>query len=295
VKTTELYLEQVFIGFLIIAIGALPWLPDLWRSLEDIKAVVGIVGGSAALGLAFLIGIPFDRLADTLLERLDKRNRTELALTNAKGRYVSSDKSAQFPDLYPEDRLLIAGRRKAGPIVNSLDYHRSRIRLARALAVFGPALTFIATLAVARWEETEIRFVQLPVGLWFSVIVAAYLVWMLLVFDVDDLPRTDDPKLLSDNDSLFEKGADHRIVKYNKSEMRAWHAETRSWIVPLLLLLASTVIGLATIRNHSTVLLTALGGAALTALCAWTWWRISSTYRTFLLNCDRFSDKTGAP
>ena len=29
-KTTELYLEQVLIGFLIIAIGVLPWLPEMW-------------------------------------------------------------------------------------------------------------------------------------------------------------------------------------------------------------------------------------------------------------------------
>ncbi|MEA2874148.1 MAG: hypothetical protein QOH67_4124 [Hyphomicrobiales bacterium] len=279
-KTTELYLEQVLIGFLIIAIGALPWLPELWRSLEDIKAVVGIVGGSAALGLAFLIGIPFDRLADTLLDRLDARSRIELALGKLKGRYKSQkewDESLPFPDLYPEDRLLIAGRRRAGPIVDSLDYHRSRIRLARALAVFGPALTFIATLAVARWEEAEIRFVQLSPSLWLGVVVAAYLVWMLLVVSDDKLPRTNEPRILDEGGKP------------------AWRVELRSWIVPLLLLLASTAMGLAAICNYPDVLLTALGGAALTILCTWTWWRITSTYRLFLLNCDRFSDKTGAP
>jgi hypothetical protein len=98
----------------------------------------------------------------------------------------------------------------------------------------------------------------------------------MLLVSGDKLPRTDAPAIL-------DEAGEH-----------AWRAEPGSWMVPLLLLLAGIVIGLAAACDHPVVLLAALSGATLTVLCAWTWWRVSSTYRMFLLNCDRFSDKTNA-
>ena len=58
-KTTELYIEQVLIGFLIIVITLLPWWPELICHLRGVSLGPGIVGGTTAVSLAFWLGIPF--------------------------------------------------------------------------------------------------------------------------------------------------------------------------------------------------------------------------------------------
>ena len=152
-KTPELYLEQVFIGFLIVAIAALPWIPDLLSRAEDIKAGIGIIGGSAALGFAFFIGVPFDRLADTLTGRLDRRNRLKFAIGRENESKFVDQSGTVIDDPFPENMLVILCRRDKGASETE-DYHRSRVRLTRALAAYAPALAFIATLSVAHWETS---------------------------------------------------------------------------------------------------------------------------------------------
>jgi len=81
-KTTELYVEQVLIGLLVIAIGVLPWAPELRGKLASMT----IGEGSVLLGLAFWLGIPFDQFADTLSERLERHNRLQFALRKVIGK-----------------------------------------------------------------------------------------------------------------------------------------------------------------------------------------------------------------
>ena len=75
-KTTELYIEQVIIGLLVLTIAAAPWARELVGTLGEIN----IKEVSVFLGLAFLLGIPFDRFADTLSDRLERHHRLQFAL-----------------------------------------------------------------------------------------------------------------------------------------------------------------------------------------------------------------------
>ena len=62
-RTTEIFVEQVIVGLLVLAAGALPlvnW-KDINLSATNLAASVGI------LLIAYLLGIVFDRFADTLL------------------------------------------------------------------------------------------------------------------------------------------------------------------------------------------------------------------------------------
>jgi hypothetical protein len=270
VKTTELYLEQVFIGFLIIAIGALPWVPDLWDNLKNVQTVVGVAGGSAALGLAFWLGIPFDRLADTLFDRLDKRNRLDYALGLKRKPTDTLDKD----DPYPENQYLISCRKQSATIIRQWDYHRSRIRLSRALAVYGPALTFVATFAAVHWKAGGADIDLSAAGCWFGIVIVAYAAWMILVLSGAKVPRTNDET--KDHDAYKERGAH-------------WLFEWQTWLVPVILIVAAIVYATKN-PGHAEALLMAVGGAVLTAVSAWSWWRISTTYRDFLLDCWQFRD-----
>jgi hypothetical protein len=66
-KTTELFVEQTLTGFLVLTAAAAPFLS--WEGLQELpdeaKGGVDISSAAGALGAAYLLGIIFDRFADT--------------------------------------------------------------------------------------------------------------------------------------------------------------------------------------------------------------------------------------
>ena len=296
-KTTELYIEQVLIGFLVIAIATLPWAPELGPELVGISGVKAIAEGSLLLGLAFWLGIPFDRFADTLSERLDRHNRLQFALYRAAGEKLPKPQEKRPDrldrDIYPEDKLRQNALASAEGLVNWIEYHRSRIRLARALAVYGPALTVSVTVGMSR-----LKWPTPPVGVvWpYGVLVAGYWLWAIVasppkalrknhakessdnwVFG-ERLPRTDAAEFLcyGKKQSLVEDG---RFVQPRTSHLRIWGSEFRVLLVPVGLILAALVLA---IRDGQKTATAASAATLITIISAWSWWRISFTYRSYL-------------
>ena len=81
-KTTELYIEQVLIGAIALFALALPWTPEILSLVGDSKTADTFVGATVAIGVSFLLGILFDRFADTLTEPLEKHNRIRFTWEN---------------------------------------------------------------------------------------------------------------------------------------------------------------------------------------------------------------------
>src|SRR5260370_6865343 len=88
-------------GFVMILVVLLPWLAESVSQLRPPESLADVaVVGSAAIGVAFFIGIPFDRLSDTLMERVDQMHRLSMA-------YPGAHKLKSDPvDFFPEDPLL---------------------------------------------------------------------------------------------------------------------------------------------------------------------------------------------
>src|ERR687892_741368 len=98
-KTTELFVEQTLTGFLVLTAVASPFLS--WETLEELPEV-DISSAAGAIGVAYLLGVIFDRFADTLLERLNRWNRLRFALE------LKEENNALSPeDPFPEDQLQI--------------------------------------------------------------------------------------------------------------------------------------------------------------------------------------------
>jgi hypothetical protein len=74
VKHTEVYVEQVIIGFCVLVTVDL-LLNGRLRDFSD-KA---IVAGAIVIGAAYVVGILYDRCADSLLDRLDRWHRLAYA------------------------------------------------------------------------------------------------------------------------------------------------------------------------------------------------------------------------
>jgi hypothetical protein len=103
-KTTELFVEQTLTGFLVLTVAAAPFLS--WEQLEKIpveaKGGIDISSAAGAIGAAYLLGVIFDRFADTLLERFNRWNRLLFAIE-----LKEENKALSPDDPFPEDRLQI--------------------------------------------------------------------------------------------------------------------------------------------------------------------------------------------
>jgi hypothetical protein len=108
-STTQLFVEQLFIGFMVLLIGALPVLPEIRPYLghaQDLGDSLGIA--TAVGGAAYLLGIVFDRLADSLLANLEQHHRLRYALFDRR--------AGLWSDPWPEPQLRFRVLRAGGRI-----------------------------------------------------------------------------------------------------------------------------------------------------------------------------------
>ena len=262
-KTTELFVEQTLTGFLVLAAGAAPFLS--WEKLEKLpgeaKGGFDISSAAGAIGIAYLLGVIFDRFADTLLERINRWNRLLFAIE-----LKEENKALSPDDAFPEDRLQIEVTLKGDEAWEWMDYIRSRIRIARAMTAFVPAVTLSMELAMGfRDRPGMIRAVLTIV---VAAYVAAFLVSRMLERSRRRLPKTYD--LHTDDD-----------CQKARAQMRATR-EPAVWLGVFLLALG---LGLITVGNgpgRAGMAAVVATGAVLTAISAWAWWRTTETFMQFL-------------
>jgi hypothetical protein len=153
-KTAEVAIEHVLTGLLALCAFLLPLLSGLQvnEKLLQSEALIGV------LGLAYLFGVVFDRLADTILSPIEQRIRLRLA-NEALKRSEAGKEAGNPGDPFPQDILEFSLRAEQNGRVDWMDSLRSRIRTSRGLAVFGlPAAMGLAIFLSAdrqgyvRWD-----------------------------------------------------------------------------------------------------------------------------------------------
>ncbi len=143
-KTTEVFVEQVIIGFIVLGVIVLlapADLLDIWppgRNTADgtgqtsFLQQIGI--GGVLVGVAYLLGIVYDRVADTLFQHWEQHGRLQVALGNQRDAELQ-----QKGDPFPEDRIRYVILKNSG-LADHAGYLRTRLRLTRALATLIPAI-----------------------------------------------------------------------------------------------------------------------------------------------------------
>ena len=264
-KSTELFVEQTLTGFLVLTAAAAPFIPmeTLQKLPDDAKGGVDIGSAAGAIGVAYLLGVVFDRFADTLLERINRWNRLLFAIDLIK------DKEALSPeDPFPEDRLQIELIRAGDEAWEWMDYLRARIRLARAMTVFVPALTLSLMIAVG------VRNQPIAVNIALTIVVAAYLASFLTS---RVLERWESSRRLPKTYELKSDADCDRACK-----MMSATKEPVAWLAAVLVAVG---LGLVTIggdpgRGKMAAILAI--GIALSGISGWTWWRMTLTFMQFL-------------
>lgn len=272
-RSTEIFVEQLLIGAVVALTLALSFGErHLWADLVatgDKSAVAAWITGGLGLGAAYLLGVLMDRCADSLIDPVEKHHRLRFGLSCASDHPSKWEKHF---DPFDKPRLEVKVRKHGGDLGEWLHYLRSRIRLARGLAVFVPALTVAMVLALR----------QHPLTWWIWVFPAGYVVAGVSNMIDKKVPSTGkrkDAARYVDVRKVSEEGLSSGSLVLDVlccSVVR----------LGLLLLLAAFVLAWGSARLAGV----ALAGTAATALAFWTWWRITDTLMKFLRRTEEVED-----
>lgn len=264
-NTAEVAIEHILAGMLALCAFALPFIsrPQVSGRLSQNAFIV------AVLGAAYLLGVVFDRLADTILGPMEHYARMKLA------KNLKKDPSPSQPDPFPQDLLEFSLRAAEGGRLAWMDSLRGRIRTCRALCVLGaPAAMGIATFM--RWNTHEVGLHWKPHSL-----VAVNLVLVLSLVLIQRVkrfkpPRTKDLTCLACSDEpllLARKQA--RLVSSLYFLMVILSLAVTAWILP------------GSYWKRFGIL---LGGAAVVGLSLLAWHQITKTYMSFVARQLKYRD-----
>lgn len=283
-KTTELFVEQVLIGLVVIATAALMVSSDLFDSLlgADLGAFAALAAG------AYLVGIVYDRLADTLLEDLERHNKLLFALGLHYQR--PHDTGDPFEEDKLRNRLLYTGEAS-----DYAHYLRSRMRLTRALTTLAPAMGVAVGLNMLAAK---------PAMRTAGAVVVAATYGIILLAKLRSRPR---PTADAVNGNPKGRFSLPRTDALRVEAVRTWYEgsiggydgkpslglarftlrnEAASWAALALAALAGVAALIAGPPEAALGIFAAT--VTLTALIGWSWWRISRTFYAFLRDFSRF-------
>jgi hypothetical protein len=283
-KTTELFVEQVLIGIVLVFTAVLLAEPVLLgRFYEADFGEFALVAAGA-----YLVGMIYDRVSDSLLQDVEQHHRLIYAL----GRYHRTPERRD-DDPFPEDALRARLWFSTEAASDYATYLRSRIRLTRALTTLMPAIGVGVVLLIACAGPT----LRLGVALGVAMAYAVVFVSKMRRRDpptaeaVDgkrdgnfELPRTKD--MVDDRiRDWYERligGYDLGRGRPTTSLLQVLLRRDLSASVALLLPLAAGVACALTAVRPVPVLAAAAVTPFATALCGWTWWRVTQTFYGFL-------------
>jgi hypothetical protein len=265
-STTDVFVEQVLIGLLVLAVVGMLALDEPEELLSSERG--NWLTAALVIGVAYLIGIVYDRVGDTILE--DREQYQRLLVAERMRERKIGDPSDWFP----------AGRLKkalfAVPEASAHgNYLRTRIRLTRALATLMPALTLAALMQAAGGDVSpELRrtFALILAGLYAIAIGARFVISLL---KCRRIPKT------------WDAGS---LTKLEKHRSRYALLDPAYGVLILWVILGAAVLIVSGIGRLWWV----VGiGVLLTFLCGWVWWRITFTYHYHLADQQQSDDGNG--
>jgi hypothetical protein len=266
-KTAEVAIEYMLTGLLALCAFGLPLLskPDLDQRLLQSGAIIGV------LGMAYLLGVVFDKLADSVLSPIEQWLRLRQADENFKN-------TKKHSDAFPQDALELTLRGEDGRL-EWMDSLRGRIRTTRGLAVLGlPAAMGIAIFQGFMKDDGAVSDVS-----WRWLLYT--LVFVNLLFIVGSIWRLKTKKFrtwfkfLKTRD--LTKDDDTRITQMRKAKQDMWRG-IRLYVLMLLTSTVTVIIIAALRAAHFESVVIGMFGAVAALLALWTWYSITKTYISFI-------------
>lgn len=264
-NTAQVSIELILAGILALCAFVLPF----WKGTSidpqflQNEALIGF------LGLAYLLGVVFDKLADTMLTPAEHFLRIKQG-----AKFLDDHKTFKGKDPFPQNDLEFSLKKAKDGRLEWMNSLKSRIRTSRELAVLGlPAvmgLTIYQTSRASWW-------IFLPVALNLLLFIA--MIWLeSRTSDEDSSERAKQAKLKTN-----QLSPDREIRELQVRQMRR---QTYIASIPYYLLLANSVITTGVIAvfnlNNQIIVLLAVGGTIISLLALWSCLRITRTYLKFV-------------
>ena len=307
-KTTQMYIEQVILGLLVLMAIWLFIMPVFFvEKLLTIdwfsKDSRGFAEATLVVMAAYLVGMVYDRVADTILEEVDRHHRLRFAL---KGVLNKLGKNRRVPkinkDPFPETKLRINAM-KNGEAAQDMDYLRSRMRLMRGLCTLIPLYTVIASLYLATDWSSPVSDRQLWIASGAAMLTAYGLVLLCDVIsrpgDWQPPPKTGDlPAVNEYATSHIAMAAGETGKPETKDEsgkaVPVWRAadfyRDPAWY-GFAFVIATSIGILAKTGKLATYWPVPVAGVVLTLLTGWVWLRVSKTFMLFIESFAKYGNE----
>ncbi len=264
-NTAQVSIELILAGILALCAFVLPF----WKGTSidpqflQNEALIGF------LGLAYLLGVVFDKLADTMLTPAEHFLRIKQG-----AKFLDDHKTFKGKDPFPQNDLEFSLKKAKDGRLDWMNSLKSRIRTSRELAVLGlPAvmgLTIYQTSHASWW-------IFLPVALNLLLFIVT-IALEASTSDEDSSEKAKQAKL-----KTSQLSPDREIRELQVRQMRR---QTHIASIPYYLLLANSVITTGVIAvfnlNNQFIVLLAVGGTIISLLALWSCLRITRTYLKFV-------------
>lgn len=282
-NTAQVSIELVLAGILALCSFVLPFWrgSELSQNLLQTDALIGI------LGLAYLFGVVFDKLADTILSPMEDFLRLKQAHTILEHRVKAKPK-----DAFPQNRLEYELRSTKDGKLDWMNSLKSRIRTSREVAVLG----LPASMGIAIYQGLANDCAQTsPVcsAHWIYLFVFLNLILFVLAAWMESR-RSDEESKDAKVIRIKTGDLDHDPI-VRKRQMG--QAENQMWvdsrIYQLILLnsaIAITIVAFLKPEN-SWIAMLSVGGLIVSVLSLWACLRITRTYIKFVARAGREADK----
>ena len=265
-NTAQVSVELVLAGILGLCAFVLPFFPgtDISADLLQNEALIGI------LGLAYLLGVIFDKLADSLLNPREHYLRLKQAAKN-----LVRIKDLKGSDPFPQDNLEYLLKKEKDGRLDWMNSLKSRIRTSRELTVLG----LPATLGIILQLGDSMPWMYASIGLNLLFITSP--LWRQLIAPGEGSQKSNQTTwrhTRTDDISKSEKDRKTQLENLKKQ----MHLDS----IPYYLLLAVSTISIAIMSllnpENSFIPLFGAGGLIISLLAWWTCERIMGTYFEFI-------------
>jgi hypothetical protein len=311
-NTSTVYVEPIFVGCLIGLALALPFYGDLncfyhhHPELQIGRTFLGVL----VIGAAYLIGIPADRLLDSLMGGIERHCRIRFVLKEKRKDKSIQDDIDKNKDPFPEAQYRTAALLHGGPAFNDfLQYVRTRVRISRALAFTIPSLTFagLAYRALsdhscsASMSTATLCLLKggVAIAWFFTILFVILLQWP----DVDRVvsrlgchsppdrwnpPRTDEQGAVK----IYERIRRGKPAKNGVPGLFLDVGLQPFLVSSALLLVAAAAVGCRSLGPAGLIL--AVVGTLLTCAVGYAWWRSTETFMSYLLMASRELERSAS-
>lgn len=317
-NTAQVSIELVLAGILAICAFVLPF----WRGADISQNLLQADWLVALLGIAYLFGVVFDKLADFILSPMEHY----LRLQEADDRLKQHSKS-KHQDPFPQDKFEVRLRAAHDGRLDWMNSLRSRIRTSREVAVLGLPASLGIVMYTGFNRACGTNGGPACAASWMYGFIVLNLLFFVAAIGRDELlarapepprqesaianPNLDNQESAAGALSAVEKEAPtatkkrlkthqlSRLPEVRERQMRQAAARMRAESIPYFLIVVNSSIAIAVAAalwpEYSWMPLLGAGSFVFSLFALWAWYRITRTYIHFLARAGRLkSRKTGA-